>query len=856
MSGAEPTGRAVEPRADAGIQRQKLVVPEPPLGLLPRRILDQVTATPPGGTTMLVAAPGFGRTSAAAAAVRSTGAPVAWVSVDTFDVRPGRLVDHLCAAVSGALRAPIPTADDELARVDALIDVLAQAREIWLVLDDAHHLRDAAALRTVAYLVSRLPSTVHAVISCAETLLPILGDAPATLRVLDETVLALSPDEAWDWLVDHGVRESAGPLRSLVAACDGWLRALAEAAADPTHDPAAARAALVTSGAERLLAAWWSGLNESWRDLLLETVELERLHPALCDIVRGRHDSAEILFEIVSAHGYLRPSRFGDVLSWQRHPLLTHLLRNRSGAVALPAEQHLQIAAWAATHGDVDTRIRHLAQAGRVDEARALIHAHEDSFYVAHRIDEVLEWYRLVDVADDAGLVLRMAWARHLIGDTSGARAEAGRLRSMLPTPPLTVVDQEMAGEAAVVSASLALGDADSVLALREAREAARLFGSRSGRNAHAFVPLVAARALLWSGQLEAAEAQLDSEVLQRPMSPELSQVLVPAVIAALRVYQGRVLDAEVRTNRALEALESGVVAFGDHGLEQLLIVRGLAGTDLGRYADATQDLTRGLRLARGRGMLAEHVVALIGLARAETLLGDPRRAVVQLEDARALLGARTPTSSLMLAIAAAEALARLRLGDGARAERLIAALPASTSTALLEVRLGQLRRPGSGETRLERVATDTPRAELDRLVLLAEAVLASSTSRAAELLGRIGDLALHHGLHTSLCGQSPALVQLAATVAARSTHEGLGRLVTTADTVPAAVNTAAQPLSAGERELLVLLPGRDTNEMMAARMSVSVNTVKTRLKRLYAKLGAGSRDEAVRIARERGYLR
>ena len=61
--------------------------------------------------------------------------------------------------------------------------------------------------------------------------------------------------------------------------------------------------------------------------------------------------------------------------------------------------------------------------------------------------------------------------------------------------------------------------------------------------------------------------------------------------------------------------------------------------------------------------------------------------------------------------------------------------------------------------------------------------------------------------------------------------------------------------LSAGELELLTFLPRRDTNADIARQLGVSVNTIKTRLYRLYRKFEVDSRDAAVQVARTRGLL-
>ena len=61
-----------------------------------------------------------------------------------------------------------------------------------------------------------------------------------------------------------------------------------------------------------------------------------------------------------------------------------------------------------------------------------------------------------------------------------------------------------------------------------------------------------------------------------------------------------------------------------------------------------------------------------------------------------------------------------------------------------------------------------------------------------------------------------------------------------------------AEPLTRREHDVLRLLPGSLSLTEMAGELRVSPNTVKTHTKALYRKLGARSRDEAVRNARER----
>jgi LuxR family maltose regulon positive regulatory protein len=62
-------------------------------------------------------------------------------------------------------------------------------------------------------------------------------------------------------------------------------------------------------------------------------------------------------------------------------------------------------------------------------------------------------------------------------------------------------------------------------------------------------------------------------------------------------------------------------------------------------------------------------------------------------------------------------------------------------------------------------------------------------------------------------------------------------------------------PPTPAERRLLALLPGELSRREMGAELFVTVDTVKTHLRRLYRRLGVETRADAVEVARERGLL-
>jgi DNA-binding NarL/FixJ family response regulator len=64
------------------------------------------------------------------------------------------------------------------------------------------------------------------------------------------------------------------------------------------------------------------------------------------------------------------------------------------------------------------------------------------------------------------------------------------------------------------------------------------------------------------------------------------------------------------------------------------------------------------------------------------------------------------------------------------------------------------------------------------------------------------------------------------------------------------------ESLSERELEVLRLMTAGDTNRAIGAKLGLSENTVKTHASRIFAKLGAQSRAEAVAIALDRGLVR
>ena len=132
----------------------------------------------------------------------------------------------------------------------------------------------------------------------------------------------------------------------------------------------------------------------------------------------------------------------------------------------------------------------------------------------------------------------------------------------------------------------------------------------------------------------------------------------------------------------------------------------------------------------------------------------------------------------------------------------------------------------------------------------------------AEQHLLRAGDIASETGQALLLLEAPQPLVDLVAEASRRHGHDGLAWLhgMVRGDATQVAQALAAPSstpvLSRGKLpELLALLPGRETVAGLGGILGVTPNTVKTRLERLYRKLGVSGRDEAIAAARSRGLL-
>jgi LuxR family maltose regulon positive regulatory protein len=246
-------------------------------------------------------------------------------------------------------------------------------------------------------------------------------------------------------------------------------------------------------------------------------------------------------------------------------------------------------------------------------------------------------------------------------------------------------------------------------------------------------------------------------------------------------------------------------------------------------------------------------VLGAVARARALASGGHLSDAVEQLESAGASLSRHSADGLLGQQVHRARVEIAVMSGERAEARHAFARLAQDRNRDLLEIRvlaMGGSVTPADVVRAVQRVRPASPREVVAARLAMAAATAATRRVEAAKHLREAAGLAYEQGMLLALRGCSEEVLVLASDLVAQGTDRSLAALVgalhrSTEPALPVAV-----ALSPGERHLLQRLGVSGSNRELAAELGISMNTLKTRLRRLYAKLGVHDRDAALHAAR------
>jgi len=836
---------------------------------------------------VLVRAPaGSGKTTLLAAWVAEAPGPVAWLRVDAGDTT----ADLMTAALHAAVLRVVPSvgqrvpgmlagrgaARDHRALATALVNDLADATGLVLVLDDLHAIGpDAAAL--LALLIDLLPPHVR--------LLAASRSAPplpvARLRVRGELAelgaadLRLGLDDVRRVLAHQGSTDDAIAERVL-AASGGWaaaVRLAASALPIGSGDPETGE-----EPTDRVRSDLWDYLAEEvlreqppeLQCFLLETSILEDLRADVCTAVTGRADAADTLTDLESRDLFVARFRRPDGDAWRYHDLFADFLRDRlrrERDAAAVADLHERAAAALPTLA----ALPHLFAVDAFEAAAARIVEVMLTSFDSSMLPHLMPWIERLPpnvVSTDPRLAMLRAWHADILGRSDEARAlvEPTWRRLVAEGRDDEAVDPGLQ----LVGSLLALGDMDACDEVLRHLDRHELDPTRR-------VIVLASRIWReWNRRDAAAMSALLEEALELALQDDdgaPANVLAMGLTSPLLFVDPGAAWLLERTQR----LDARLAPHDETVRLQLRTLRAAASLLALDVPGAEAELRAVLAASEAVGRLAWTHQDTEALLLTPLLVRGERAAVLTTVDAAAEARSASPMYVRWWPAYAYPALRAASPGRDARPLRAVTArylpdhlLDCAPSDAIvrgiaeawLAVAKGS---PPDGREPLAALAAaeEIQRATrawlghglpgLERGSLLLEAGRATAAVEAAE--GTL-EAAVRFGAGILLADVEPHRPLLARCAAVGLHADLIDAVIEAVDAAGALTTTRAIPdsgetLTAREVDVLRLVARGLANRDVAAELGIAEATVKTHLTRVLAKLGATSRTHAVARARE-----
>jgi LuxR family maltose regulon positive regulatory protein len=880
----------------------KFFLPQARPGLVPRPRLERVLG--PGRTRLtLVSAPaGFGKTTLLtawlAAGDREREQHTAWLSLDEGDTEAGVYWTYVLTALeraapgSGAAGLALLAAGQPIEAVLTIVlnELSVLPDDVHLVLDDYHLAEGPDIQAGMTFLVERLPPQVRLVISTrADPALPLARlRARGELTEVRAADLRFTEDEATAYLAEAtGLDLDAADVSALEARTEGWIASLQLAALSLRGREDPSRFIAGFAGDDRYVVDYLveevlGRESSDIRDFLLGTAILERLTGALCDAVTETSGSGKVLESLERRNLFVVP--LDDQRRWYRYHhlfadvLRAHLLVEQPDRVA---GLHRRASAWYQEAGDAVAAVRHALAAGDVARAAELVELATPALGRERREAVIRAW---VDALPGDVVRNRPVLAIGLVGGLMSSNEFGGveeRLADIerqlaMPDDELVVVDRDeltrIPARIEMYRAALALNSGDAAGTIAHAERILDL-AAEDDDLSRAAASALSGLASWTTGDLEAAHHgyTVATEGLRR--AGRIADVLGCSItLGDLELTQGRLDDAQRTFERALDLAAGEDPAL--RGTADMLVGLSRVAWERNDLAAAAEHLRRADELGDAAALAQNPYRWRVAMARLREAEGDPATALHLLDEAqRVYVGDYSPNVQPVPALRA-----RVLAAHGGASEALAWAQRQGLSA---DDELSYFREYEHVTLARILLAQQSPDALRDALALL-DRLLA-----AAEEGGRVGT-AIEILALQAVAEQDVALLERALAFAEpggwvrvfvgegasmAKLLEALGRsrpdwvflrhvleaARSGARPAPALPQPRRQqlvdPLSDRELDVLRLLVSDLDGPDIARELVVSLNTVRTHTKHIYAKLGVNNRRSAVSKAHQLGLL-
>jgi LuxR family maltose regulon positive regulatory protein len=858
------------------------------------------------GFTLVSAPAGYGKTTLVSSWLRETGIPSAWLSLDESDNDPVRFLQYLLTA----LQEIVPGVRLDLldlvegikpASLQALMNILINEiakndRKFVLVLDDFHLIQDQFILDIVAFLLDHIPAQqMHLVlISRTDPPLPL-----SRLRVRNQMIeiradqLRFTPVEIAAFLNGvMGLNLSAEDISAMDVRTEGWIAGLQLAALSMQGCKDVHGFITAFSGSHHYIVDYLADevlkcQDEQTRSFLLQTSILSRMCASLCnslvDVRAIDHplDGQSMLEDLEKMNLFIIP--LDEERRWYRYHHLFADALNRRLEYQLPEilpDLYRRASEWYERNGLIAEAIQYALSAGDRERAAQLVEQNGCYLLMSGEVLTLLKWMEAVEDYYPAHpwLVIQKGWALTLAGRMEPAEQAFQTAECLVSTLEPTLDVNTMVGTISAGRAFWADIQGNIPEAARLAQQALELLPDTDpmSQSMRSVATGALAKTRWMMGDLNQARQIYDQavEIGQAANNDEMV-INTNDDIAEILMEQGHLKQAE---QLLLDNLPMTVRADGQRLPLSAQVYFRLSKVyyEWNQLEQAAHFAHLCLEVSQQWGNVDLQAVGRVMLARTEQAQGNLEKAQALMRTADQLYRDHRlyPWNSLWIEAA----LNRFWLSQGSleRVSQHIYASginPADEITYLHEFQcLTWLRwllacrdydaALGLAERMLQKAKDEHRMVRVVELLILQSLAYQGQkdTSAAVSTLAQAVSLAQPEGYQRVFLDEGQLVAKLLYLVKSNQDTAGYASELLEAygpvsGPAPALVQLLIEPLSAREIEVLKLIEAGLSNLEIAAKLFISIPTVKRHISNIYAKLDVKTRTQAVARGKELGFF-
>jgi len=840
----------------------------------------------------------------------------AWLSLDEDDSDPTRFLTYFIAALRqvegiettfgdvalSMLRSPQPPPIKII--LTSLINEISEIPgRIVFVLDDYHSIKSESIDDALIFLLEHLPPQMHLVIATRND--PNLNisrlrgrDQLTELRAAD---LRFSTSEAAEFFNQvMGLKLTEEDITALERRTEGWIAGLQLAAISIQGHDDTFEFIKSFSGSNRLVIDYlieevMSQLPENIQTFLLKTAILNRLTGPLCDALTGQNNGQATLEMLDRANLFL--ISLDSERRWYRyHHLFADLLRQRLSRKYGDdvSGLHAIASVWYENNGQISEAVRHAVNAGEYERAAQLVEQHTVAIFTRGNLHALIRWIKALPdevLRSRSWLCVYHAWGLAFAGQLSEVdefleiaenivKSESQPDRGEIQ---ITSGNCEILGNIAAIRAFMAVMVGDFPQVIDQAQRAEKLLTPSS---------MWAGSVCQWAmGYTHYSQGNLDqaaehfAEVIRYGHIIENIWTITTGMTDLASIYreQGRLHRCVSLCREALQIIdEYGAQRFGYVGRLESRLADALCEQNM--LTEAIHYANSGVEKAQNWKNPNHYIYAYQVKARVLHAQGDIQEAKRATNEADRMwraapiskaLTASQEKSQILLWISDGNISSAANWMDEFQVEILIEGGALEDILRLISITRVLIAQGRLDEAlgHLENLENITKLKKLNNshieVLILTALVLDAKNDRdmALTYLRKSFTLAAKEGYVRIFVNEGPPMARLLYEALSRGIMPDYVRQLLGAFPLEESAQAPAkksqvdqseliEPLSEREIEVLQLIAEGLTNQEIASKLFLSLNTIKTHTRNIYAKLGIHTRTQAVARGRTLGLVR